>query len=142
MNNRTSPGATGEPPIAPSWFRTDRRKDSMAATTAAPRTLTDRALEVLRRAGNPVRHYFARHAAGWRQAARDAPPGVHRRGVGTAVIPHRVAGADTVAATGPVPRSRPGPVGAAVRPGRHAGAGADAVAARQPRPAGAAAGGG
>src|SRR5437868_7076825 len=33
----------------------------MAATTAAPRTLTDRALEVLRRAGNPFRNYFARN---------------------------------------------------------------------------------
>ena len=29
--------------------------------TAAPRTLTDRALEVLRRAGNPFRNYFARN---------------------------------------------------------------------------------
>ncbi len=33
----------------------------MAAATAAPRTLTDRALEVLRRAGNPFRNYFARN---------------------------------------------------------------------------------
>src|SRR5215470_7106865 len=33
----------------------------MAASTAAPRTLTDRALEVLRRAGNPFRNYFARN---------------------------------------------------------------------------------
>src|SRR5438270_1133423 len=33
----------------------------MAATTAAPRTLPDRALEVLRRAGNPFRNYFARN---------------------------------------------------------------------------------
>src|SRR3954447_7047859 len=33
----------------------------MATTTAAPRTLTDRALEVLRRAGNPFRNYFARN---------------------------------------------------------------------------------
>src|SRR6059058_3513032 len=33
----------------------------MTATTAAPRTLTDRALEVLRRAGNPFRNYFARN---------------------------------------------------------------------------------
>src|SRR5256885_6200716 len=33
----------------------------MATTTAAPRTLTERALEVLRRAGNPFRNYFARN---------------------------------------------------------------------------------
>jgi hypothetical protein len=33
----------------------------MSATTAAPRTLTDRALEILRRAGNPFRNYFARN---------------------------------------------------------------------------------
>src|SRR5213593_603086 len=40
---------------------TQRRKELMAAATAAPRTLTDRALEVLRRAGNPFRNYFARN---------------------------------------------------------------------------------
>src|SRR5215217_7117399 len=33
----------------------------MPAATAAPRTLTDRATEVLRRAGNPFRNYFARN---------------------------------------------------------------------------------
>src|SRR6266478_1345910 len=31
------------------------------STAVAPRTLTDRALEVLRRAGNPFRNYFARN---------------------------------------------------------------------------------
>ncbi len=33
----------------------------MPATTPSPRTLTDRAFEVLRRAGNPFRNYFARN---------------------------------------------------------------------------------
>src|SRR6266404_822505 len=37
-----------------------RMGGNMPATTA-PRTLTDRALEVLRRAGNPFRNYFARN---------------------------------------------------------------------------------
>ena len=41
------------------------------------------------------------------------------------------------AAARPVPGAGPGPLGAALRPGRLAGPGADAVAARQPGPAGA-----
>src|SRR5712672_1580569 len=48
--------ADGRKPIADS-----RKEKDMAAVTAAPRTLTDRALEVLRRAGNPFRNYFARN---------------------------------------------------------------------------------
>src|SRR5213593_4167438 len=40
---------------------TQRRKELMAAATAAPRTLTDRALESLRGTGNPFRNYFARN---------------------------------------------------------------------------------